>query len=366
MPVEQRAVAAKLHPEVVKRFYGCGSPIPDRLAGATVLDLGCGTGRDAFIASALVGRKGRVIGVDMTPAQLEVARRLQDYHAEALLGEDAKSNVEFREGIIEDLAAAGVQDNSIDVVISNCVCNLTADKKAVWMEIERVLKPGGELYFSDVYADRRLSVEAQNDKVLIAECLGGALYLNDFRRTMRDAGFPGIRVVTNAPVVVTDEKLLKLVPDVSFISLTIRAFKVEGLEDAREDFGQTATYLGEGELKFDKEFTFPAGVPVHVDGNTALILQQSRYRDLFEVSERLAHRGPFNAKGESYGLQAVAEKYGRSKLNGTLKKNSCGPKKNGCGPKTATTNGVSCQADPKPKCGVDPKPRSTAHKKSCC
>eukprot|EP00171_Calliarthron_tuberculosum_P012017 IDg12017t1 len=93
VPEEQRNIVAKLHPEVVSRFYGCGSPIPDALTGTTVLDLGCGTGRDAFIASALVGREGRVIGVDMTESQLEVARRHRDYHAAELLGDGAFSTL---------------------------------------------------------------------------------------------------------------------------------------------------------------------------------------------------------------------------------------------------------------------------------
>lgn len=358
VPEEQRGILAKLHPEVVKRFYGCGSPIPNRLNGATVLDLGCGTGRDAYISSALVGREGRVIGIDMTPAQLEVARRLRDYHAKSLLGDNAESNVEFREGVIEDLAGAGVKDKSVDVVISNCVCNLTADKKVVWMEIERVLKDGGEFYFSDVYADRRLSVEARNDKVLVAECLGGALYLNDFRRTMREAGFPDIRVVTSAPIVVNDERLRKLVPDVTFVSVTIRAFKVDGLEDAREDFGQTATYKGDDDFTFDKEFTFPSGVAVPVDGNTALILQQSRYCDMFEVTERGGHRGPFNLNGNSYGLEAVVEKYTGTNMSNTNKSNG-----NSCGPtKTAKANGSTCVVESKPKTVVE----SGCGTNSCC
>lgn len=145
MPPHLRALMADLHPEVVDRFYGCGSPLPPALAGMTVLDLGCGTGRDAYLLSRLVGEHGQVIGVDMTPEQLEVARRHQDWHR-ARYGH-AESNVRFVEGYIEDLAACGIADASIDVVVSNCVLNLAPDKAAVFAEIWRVLKPGGELFF---------------------------------------------------------------------------------------------------------------------------------------------------------------------------------------------------------------------------
>ena len=101
MPWHLRGLMADLHPEIVDRFYGCGSPIPPALEGMTVLDLGCGTGRDAYLLSRLVGEQGRVIGVDMTPEQLEVARRHQDWHRERY--GHAASNVRFVEGYIEDL-----------------------------------------------------------------------------------------------------------------------------------------------------------------------------------------------------------------------------------------------------------------------
>jgi len=307
VPVEQREIVSKLHPEVVSKFYGCGSPIPDTIKGASVLDLGCGTGRDAFVASALVGTEGSVLGIDMTPSQLDVANSYLEYHTKAFLGCCAKPNVEFREGVIEDLEKAKVDAASMDVVISNCVCNLAVDKGVVWQQIHRALTDGGELYFSDVYADRRLSAEARAHPVLIAECLGGAMYIEDFRRTMRDAGFPDIRVVTSGPISVNDPELKGLVEQVSFSSVTARAFKIDGLEDSREDFGQTATYTpaadeeSKTELKFDAEFTFPAGVPVPVDGNTALILKQSRYGKLFTVTERGVHLGSFKAE-EKFGL----------------------------------------------------------------
>ncbi len=173
IPAHLKMLLAELHPEVVERFYGCGSPLPPALSGCTVLDLGCGSGRDCYLLSKLVGEEGRVIGVDMTPEQLEVATRHRNWHAERF-GYQI-SNVDFLYGHIENLATLGIADNSIDVVVSNCVINLSPEKAQVMAEIFRVLKPGGELYFSDVFADRRIPASLRNDPVLLGECLGGAM-----------------------------------------------------------------------------------------------------------------------------------------------------------------------------------------------
>lgn len=186
LPAYLKPLLAGLHPEVVERFYGCGSPLPPALEGMTVLDLGCGSGRDCYLLSTLVGPSGNVIGVDMTPEQLQIAVRHQNWHAERI----GYANVDFRHGHIENLQAIGIEDNSIDVVVSNCVINLSPEKPRVLAEIFRVLKPGGELYFSDVFADRRIPLELQHDPVLIGECLGGALYWEDFRRLLDRSGLP--------------------------------------------------------------------------------------------------------------------------------------------------------------------------------
>ncbi len=198
MPAHLRPLLADIHPEVQDRFYGCGSPIPSELEGRTVLDLGSGSGRDCYLLSRLVGERGRVIGVDMTAEQLAVARRHVDWHA-ARYGYRAP-NVEFRQGYIEDLEGAGIASGSIDVVVSNCVINLSPDKGRVFSEILRVLRPGGELLFSDVFADRRLPAALQHDPVLLGECLGGALYHEDFRRLLLDRGCRDLRIVSESPL----------------------------------------------------------------------------------------------------------------------------------------------------------------------
>lgn len=345
-------IVKKLHPEVTSRFYGCGSPIPEGLEGCTVLDLGCGTGRDVYIASALVGQNGKVIGVDMTEEQLEVAERYKDYHARTFFGDGAVSNVEFRRGIIEDLRAADIADDSIDVVVSNCVCNLSPDKKAVFSEVARVLKPGGEFYFSDVYADRRLSEEAKTNEVLVGECLGGALYIEDFRRVMAEVGLGDVRVVSAAPVLLNDPDLKPLVPDVSFYSLTIRAFSVPTLEDGREDYGQTATYTsccGQG-MKLDIDFDFKKRVTVPVDANTAAILSASRFKGQFTVTERGVHRGLFNMQRTNASVGPVIDSFRPKEQTSTppaeQETGCCGPttsnETSGCAPaEEATQNGTA-------------------------
>lgn len=284
--------------EIIARFYGCGSPIPPALEGATVLDLGCGSGRDVYVLSKLVGPSGRVIGVDMTPEQLEVAKRYQVEQAERFGFE--QSNVEFRLGYIEDLASCGIADESIDLVVSNCVVNLSPFKDLVMNEIYRVLKPGGELYFSDVYASRRLPEELRDDPILHSECLGGATYAEDFRRLMDAAGWKHFVWTVDDPMYVGDLAIETRVGFTSFRSRTIRAIKCDGLEYTEEDFGQHATYLGgmpemPRYFDFDSDTRFIKGKPLAISGNTAAMLASSRYGKFFDISPARGHRGAFDA-----------------------------------------------------------------------
>ena len=292
--------------EIVERFYGCGSPIPPALEGATVLDLGCGTGRDVYILSKLVGETGRVIGVDMTRSQLDVAKKYQDEQRRRFGYKD--SNVEFRLGYIEDLAACGIEDGSIDVVVSNCVINLSPFKDLVLSEIYRVLKPGGELFFSDVYSDRRMSDALRRDPVLVGECLGGALYEKDFRDLMAQVGWPTFVHTTVDDLHVGALDLQTKLGFMSFSSCTVRAIKTDGLEESEEDYGQVATYRGgmpEMPRYFDysSEIRFKKGKPVAVSGNTARMLAASRYGRYFEITPAGPHRGPFNSQRAQQALE---------------------------------------------------------------
>ncbi|TXL02716.1 methyltransferase type 11, partial [Methylococcaceae bacterium CS2] len=273
-----RSLLSDLHPEVVARYYGCGTPLPPALDGATVLDLGCGRGRDCYMLSRLVGESGRVIGIDMTEEQLAIAKEHCDWHAERY--GYASSNVEFKQGYMEDLAAAGVADNSVDLVVSNCVINLSPDKRQVLSEILRVLKPGGEIYFSDVYADRRIPQALKMEPVLLGECLAGALYWEDFRRIMQELGCPDVRIVKENSIALEDEEVEAKIGMVKFRSVTIRVFKMP-LEDRCEDFGQLATYKGSiaehpHAFDLDDHHHFETGKPLRVCGNTYDMLALSR------------------------------------------------------------------------------------------
>jgi ubiquinone/menaquinone biosynthesis C-methylase UbiE len=167
-------------------FAGCGNPVAvaSLKEGEVVLDLGSGAGLDMFHAARRVGSTGRVIGVDMTPAMIEKAK-----HGANQLGLE---NVEFRLGDIEDLP---VEDNSIDVVISNCVINLAPDKAKVFQEAFRVLRPGGRVMVSDIVLETPLPEEVRQDISYYAGCIGGAILEEEYLQHIRDAGFQDVEVV---------------------------------------------------------------------------------------------------------------------------------------------------------------------------
>lgn len=298
MPSYVHDVMPYIIDEVVNKFYGCGSPIPPAIEGCTVLDLGCGSGRDVFIASKLVGKNGFVIGIDMTDEQLKVAKR--NLRAQMERFGYKRPNVDFRKGFIEDLKAIGIEDNSVDVVISNCVINLSPDKEAVFREIFRVLKPGGELYFSDVFSGRRVPEHLRNDPVLLGECLSGAMYIEDFRRLLRHLGCLDYRVVSKKRISLDNPEIEEKIGMVDFYSITIRAFKLDDLEDICEDYGQVAVYKGTIPgfphfFELDDHHRFITGKPMLVCGNTASMLQNTRYALHFQVmGDRSTHYGPFN------------------------------------------------------------------------
>jgi SAM-dependent methyltransferase len=382
-PLRVREILARVPSEIKDRYYGCGSPWPAGLDGRRVLDLGCGTGRDVYVASALVGEKGQVIGVDMTEAQLEVGVRHREAWARELGFQ--KSNVRFVKGRIEELPSApaaevadadvapksgkcgaggcgsggcgappaaaadaptttaenaaddekkGVPASWADVIISNCVVNLSPDKPAVLKGAFATLAPGGEMHFSDVYCSRRLSRAARSHPVAVGECLGGALFTDDFLSLCRAAGFARPRIAAAREFEVHDAELREVLGEgARFFSVTFRVFKLSGGaegawargeggggEDAEaddadtravpddvargfavggcEDFGQTATYLGtvaDHPERFELDLTsaFEKGKPEPVCAATAAALARTWLAPHFEVTAPSAHRGAF-------------------------------------------------------------------------
>ena len=299
-PEEIGEVLPLIADEIMSKFYGCGSPLPPLLEGMTILDLGCGSGRDVYIASKLVGESGVAIGVDMTTEQIEVAKKYQEEQRERF--DFGSSNVKFLQGYIEDLGSLGIEDNSVDVVISNCVINLSPAKEQVFKEIYRVLKPGGELFFSDVFSDRRIPEELAKDPVLRGECLSGTLYTEDFRRIMAACGWADFRYTSIRNLSLEGEVENKL-GFATFSSRTVRAFKLDDLEDICEDYGQVAYYDGSIRgcphyFDLDDHHRFFTGKPMLVCGNTASMLLNTRYNKAFKViGDRSVHYGAFGSCG---------------------------------------------------------------------
>lgn len=282
-PAWLKPLLARVHPEVSAKYYGCGLIAPQLLEGCRILDLGSGSGRDCYVLAQMVGAAGEVIGVDMTAEQLAVANQHLDYHAEQF----GFANVRFRQGYIEQLDSLGLPDNYFDVIVSNCVINLSPDKDAVLREAWRLLKPGGELYFSDIYADRRLPDAVRQDEVLYGECLGGALYWNDFANLAKRHGFLDPRLVEDRPLEITDPAIAGKLGNARFFSATYRLFKLDGLEPACEDYGQAVIYKGSiadapHHLLLDKHHLIETGRIFPVCGNTWRMLKDTRFATHFE------------------------------------------------------------------------------------
>jgi ubiquinone/menaquinone biosynthesis C-methylase UbiE len=224
----------KAVPEGANLGLGCGNPVAlaSLKEGETVLDLGSGAGFDCFLASGKVGPMGRIIGVDMTPEMVEKARE------NARKGNYA--NVEFRLGEIENLPTG---DNSVDAVISNCVINLSPDKKRVFAETFRVLKPGGRLMISDIVLLKELPDFIRNSIQAYVGCVSGAMLKDEYLRAVREAGFQDVKIIDEtafpAELMISDPiakeiiKKLEMEPKkVGEIASTVMSIKVYGMKPA--------------------------------------------------------------------------------------------------------------------------------------
>ncbi|CCK75213.1 similar to 2-polyprenyl-3-methyl-5-hydroxy-6-metoxy-1, 4-benz oquinol methylase [Oleispira antarctica RB-8] len=307
MPEYLKPILAKIHPEVDSRYYGCGLVIPPLLEGLKILDLGSGAGRDVYLLSALVGETGQVVGIDMTQEQLAIANEYKDFHAEQF--QLSKTNVQFIQGYLETLDELGLEESSFDIIVSNCVLNLSTDKLAVLQSAYKLLKPGGEFYFSDVYADRRIPQALQDDPVLYGECLSGALYWNDFLNLSKQAGFLDPRLSSDRPLTIENSKLENKVSPIKFYSATYRLFKINELESDCEDYGQAVKYLGgipEHDTYFDLDghHRFEQGKVEAVCGNTLRMLKNTRFKPYFEFyGNWQQHFGLFEGCGKEIPFQ---------------------------------------------------------------
>ncbi|CAB4459773.1 unnamed protein product [Rhizophagus irregularis] len=227
IPANIEAIIKDIHPKVISRYYGCGSPFPPALEGKTVLDLGSGSGRDCFYR-----------------------------------------NYSFKW----------------------CSQSFYQQKK--------VLKSGGELYFSDVFSGSRIPESLVKDPILYGECLSGALYIEDFRRLITSLGYPDYRTIINRKVDIEDSDIKQKIGMIDFYSITIRTFKVP-LEDRSEDYGQVAVYKGNIEDKFvlDNHHVFKINDQVPICGNTSAMLQKTRYADYFDIIGESVHYGLFKSSG---------------------------------------------------------------------
>ena len=241
------------------RGYGCGSPVLDGriLPGETVVDLGCGGGVECFIAARMAGATGHIIGVDMLDPMLALARTGQEGVA-ANLGFD---NVDFRKGYLEDLPIA---DETADVVLSNCVMNLSVHKRRAYREVFRILRHGGRLVISDVVCETEPAAALRNDETLRGECIAGAMTQGHLAALLEETGFIGLHLIKRFPY--------RTVAGHPFFALTYRVFKPQPAEPVR------AIYRGPLPAVETADGTLLAtGIPGLVSGHTAELLGESLF-----------------------------------------------------------------------------------------
>jgi len=259
--------------EVLKISYGCGTPagLDTVRIGETVLDIGSGGGIDCFEASRRVGPSGRVIGIDMTDTMLEIARRNAPVVAKNL--GHPSSNVEFRKGIADTMP---VNDGTIDLIISNCVINLAPDKRKVFREMFRILKPGGRFTISDIVADQTVPQYLVHDAEKWGDCLSGALTVSGYIGGMVEAGFLAIHQVKTI--------LWQKIDGIQFLSITLTGYKLPPVQT--NGHGRFATLVGPFSRVTDElGQSYRRGIPQQLDARTSQMLGAPPFQRLFVLSE---------------------------------------------------------------------------------
>ncbi|QDS94517.1 arsenite S-adenosylmethyltransferase [Roseimaritima multifibrata] len=310
-PVEYSSDLLKVIPdEIIERDYGCGDPTPYVRSGETVLDLGSGGGKLCYIAAQVVGAEGRIIGVDCNREMLGLARK----HAPAVAQQLGYANVDFRYGLIQDLALdldqlgeelskspvndpAGylalrqaedrlrreqplVADDSIDCVLSNCVLNLVRqqDRRQLFAEIFRVLRRGGRAAISDIVSDESVPERLQQDPELWSGCITGAFREDEFLKAFEEAGFHGIEIVKR------QSEPWRTVEGIEFRSVTVVAHK--GKAGPCLERGQAVSYRGPFKrVQDDDGHTYFRGERMAVCDKTFNLLQQEPYTNMFDTIE---------------------------------------------------------------------------------
>lgn len=355
--------------EVLDRDYGCGDPTKYVRQGEVVLDLGSGSGKVCFIAAQIVGPEGRVIGVDMNDDMLSLSRRAQLTVAERL----QYSNVEFRKGRIEDLKlnlelvdaylqknpvrdaldlsklqdqlerfradSPLIPDNSVDVIISNCVLNLvsTDQKRKLFAEIYRVLKPGGRVVISDIVSDEDVPLHLQQDPELWSGCYSGAIREDLFIEAFTDVGMYGVEILKR------DGPPWQTVEGIEFRSMTVVAYK--GKEGPCWDLKQAVVYRGPFKrVEDDDGHTLERGVRMAICDKTYRIFSREPYRSFFEFVEPNAPIDPESAQPFPCDIPNPVRhpretKYGENLLSAGSSSCACAP---------ASVSDVIATANPNP------------------
>jgi SAM-dependent methyltransferase len=259
--------------EVLKISYGCGTPagLETVRPGETVLDIGSGGGIDCFEASRRVGPSGRVIGIDMTDTMLDIARRNAPI-VSANLGY-TRSNVEFRKGMAD---AMPIEDCSINLIISNCVINLAPDKRRVFRDMHRVLKPGGRFTISDIVSDQVVPQYLVHDTSKWGDCLSGALQVQEYVGSMVEAGFAAVHQVKSVP--------WQAIDGIHFLSVTLTGYKLPPVSPGT--VRRYATLKGPFSSVTDEYGQrYERGVARSIDGRTAQLLGSAPLQPFFLITE---------------------------------------------------------------------------------